>query len=238
MRTFKVVSALVVLLVAVCMINAVLFGVYFERRYYDFARIYNLQGNIKLQVLKYDRGWFSSDVALAIEIAHPENINLIKVLNIEDNTLPKRYVIDQHIKHGPLIYVADKAFPIFIGLAAIKYRLQPSDELFKAFPKMREDNTILMGENLIALNGTYYTSVQLGKLDASNLNKVRDVRFDKLLGSIWVWNYPTEPHISGNIQLENVFFKKDDESILKEKLQMNFTQKNPGGTWYFKIDTK
>lgn len=212
-------------------------GAYFEKRYYDYISFYNLEGNIRLDLIHYQRGWFTSNAILTVKVIHPNSINLLNLLGIKPTAIPYNYTINQHIFHGPIVYRRNQSFPFVFSFAAIDYSLNTSDEIKKIFHiPSNQKNSVLYGENIIGFSGGFYMSFNSGKLDATELNPERKVQFDKLSGNFWNWPYPKSPRITGEALVQNIAFENDGKIVTMPSIQLHFNQQRVGGDFYFDIN--
>ncbi|MDR3492360.1 MAG: DUF945 family protein [Gammaproteobacteria bacterium] len=238
-ETLALMLFLIVVLVGCFTISSWSTGAYFERRYYEYLQNYNLTSNIKVNILSYKRGWFSSEAVLNAEIIHPQKIQLLTLLGINPAAIPRKYTINQHIKHGPIVYRPDQSYLFVMGLAAIDYEIVLSDEIKKIFHIYNPQNTyFVFGENIINFGGSYYTSFQCDQLNASTLNIERKVQFDQLSGNFWTRPYPIAPRITGEINAENVSFVNDGNAVSAPHILIHFSQQHVGDNFYFDISAK
>ena len=111
MKKNKWIVYLLVALIAIVIISPPMLGWMLKKQYQKNIDFYNSFDPIKIEIKSYQNGWWSSNATL---IVHVNAKNFKGDLN-----LPAKFdfVIDQIIKHGPLLYHRHSGFPISVGLS-------------------------------------------------------------------------------------------------------------------------
>lgn len=106
-KLFSFIISIVVILIIVFLALPFSMGLWAKNNYQRILNNINKSQNIVLKVVKFDRGWFTSEVTLQITIKgqwlRPKQDNAVAT-----HTNPIQFFVRQHIKNGPWIFGVNK----------------------------------------------------------------------------------------------------------------------------------
>jgi len=111
MKKNKWIVYLLVALITIVIVSSPILGWMFKKQYQKNIDFYNSFDPIKIEIKSYRSGWWRSNATLVVHV-NAKNFN-------DSLNLPVKFdfVINQVIKHGPLLYYRHNRFPISFGLS-------------------------------------------------------------------------------------------------------------------------
>jgi hypothetical protein len=116
-KSVIVMTLILLIFLAIAMIP-LLDGMVFKRQYYNFAKALEADQRIKINIIEYHEGWFSSEAKVAITPKVDSTTGMPAAPNSTGYTTPT-IILSQHISHGPLVYDAISEKRV-LGLASIQ----------------------------------------------------------------------------------------------------------------------
>jgi uncharacterized protein YdgA (DUF945 family) len=227
------ITGIVLLVVLIMMMLPWCAGMITEHVSRHLIDYYKAQKNIAIQVERYQRGWFGSQVKLHVKIMKPELIQLVKQAGVEKPRL--EFVIDQKIQHGPIFYNKPKGLPFFVGLAAIQSNIKVSPDV-QAFLQITPSQNVFINDlSMISFFGNYFQQIQISPFQFVQ----DDLRIQAKYGAEGnFWIYLGGNHVSGNVVFPDILLKQQDGYTWNAAtLKVNFNQYiSTNHLWIGKLD--
>ncbi|EKD55482.1 MAG: hypothetical protein ACD_60C00005G0009 [uncultured bacterium] len=161
----KFISGFVILLMAVLVTAPFILGIFIQKKYPTLLSFYNLRDDVEVNVVDYQRNWFSSDVTLKVIVKNDDDLQeTLKSLHAATTRFPPRYqfMVQQHIQHGPLIYWDSQHFPSIFGLAAIRNNVILSEDARNLLTALGIDEIKELSQyDFITYRGNYFNQIDL-----------------------------------------------------------------------------
>lgn len=213
MRKFAWIAILVLVVAIILVFSPMVTGNYFERKYQQILGFYHNNKQVDITLIQYKRGWFHSQAILSVKLLE---------LSSSDE-IPKEYVIDQYIQHGPIIYYYTGSIPSIFGLGAIHNSVRITPEIKKLFAKYHlNSNFAEINDDLITFNGNCYKHIKLGALYAIYPESDVHIQIDGMEGELWL--SPVEERISGSLKLQKLSIADNQASIMIPNVELQFDQ--------------
>lgn len=121
-------SAVMVLFVGTVFLFPLGVGFFVQTKYPQMLQALSNSGDVQLKLLSYHRGWFNSEAAVQVKLAHPSLLKLSDWVSTDSEQPPIEFVITQNIEHGPWLVVTTHKgnSRLFFGQAMIKSHINPS----------------------------------------------------------------------------------------------------------------
>ena len=214
---FAWMAILIVIVALVFVVSPVITGFYLERKYQQILDVYRDNKQVAIQLSEYKRGWFHSEAVLSIKLLDLSWGNML------DDDIPKEYVIDQYIQHGPFIYYYRAGLPSVFGLGAIHNTLHFTPEIKDFFARYHLNSHLLqVNDDFIAFNGNFYKHMQFSTLQAVYPNSDIQITVNGLESEIWLT--ASQERFSGTIQLKGITIADDQVSISIPHVELQFDQ--------------
>lgn len=208
-------------------------GIWLQQKYIELIAFTNLQGQVRVTLVDYQRGWFASDVRLMIEVEHATLQPMLDVLGAAPAAPAANYqiIVQQAIQHGPVIYHAAHDLPTWLGLAAIQNQITLSPDFTALFTALGVTHMSLKADNdFISLAGNYVNHLEFADLTLRDVEHDIDVQVNKITSRVWFW--PREKRMSGLVALNKGIFKNATNSTLLDKCELTFNERlNQNNLW-------
>jgi len=199
-------------------------GIYLQHHFNNVLAFYSSPGNTRVQLTHYKRHWFTSDATITLEIINPKFNAALITLGITYNVIPKKYIIDQHIQHGPLIYHTIAEPSSIFGMAAIQSKLQLSPQMLIFLQQLGVNTPFTqINDDLVTFSGKYFKHFKIGLLDKKYLESRVHLKINSLEGHLWIW--PGQPHFSGDLVLQATEMTDESNSLIVPRIILQFDQK-------------
>lgn len=217
--------AVFVFIVAILIISPLITGIYFERNYNKMLTFYNSSQQVHLEMNNYKRGWLSSDATISIEVINPQLTETLEKMGVSAKDIPKKYILDQHIQHGPIIYRHLEGLPSIFGFAAVHNTLRLSQEVNNFFGMLGVNaNLLQLGNDLITFNGNYFKHFKITSLNTLYPKSDIRIKLNELEGNIWIRPFPQR--FFGHINFYGVRVEEQQDSISIPSVKLQFDQKD------------
>lgn len=215
-------------ILTVLMVSPLVIGIYFKHYYYKLADLYGADSGIHFTINQYKKGWFSSDATVTLQVTEPHYVKMLEFLEVKN--IPKKYIINQHIQHGPFFYSALKGISSRFGFAAIHNQLQITKET-KQFLEILGINPELLqiGNDLVTFGGNYFKHVDLS-LNFLFPGSEIHLKLKHLVADMWTW--PFQKHLTGKLSIEDLIVEDQYNSVSIPKLTFQFDQDNDTGSFW------
>lgn len=115
-RLFRIGCLAVCFAAILIIVSAYFCGLFFENKYKYFLAHQDPDGLIKIKLIQYQRGWFSSQAEISVTLNGPELLQKFSP-----------YIVDQIIQHGPVLHHPGK---LFLGSASIQNKIQRTNLIY------------------------------------------------------------------------------------------------------------
>lgn len=224
----RIVRWLMVSLLIVIIILAVtpgIMGMVFQKKYQHFLTFVNSQKQVKVNLIKYQRGWFHSHALLQIDILNPVLRNQMVTWDLP------QLVIGQTIEHGPIIYHMP---PQFL-LAAVHNYLKLTPENKQKLLNLGISPHETQFEDLFSFSGRDTRFIQLKHIHLFFPDLKTSAQAEGLQGHIAV--NENNKNIRGKLQVNKVIVGDNEDSLLFSNLFFSFDQtQNENALWLGKIN--
>ncbi len=226
-KLLRVTAIMLVFIFVTIVFGPPLAGVILQHHYHQLLSFYNATGSIQIVTEKYQRGWLSSDVKLAIKIINPSWQIWLQKIGVSGKAV---FTLEQHVKHGPLFYDANYV-PYAIGLAVIKSNIGFPPELIRFFAAQGVTQEVLqIDDDFITLTGGYKRHVKLTNLHLLYPKQNIEIKLAK--GDFDFLLVPRQYHMSGKINLSGFFIKDKTNSLTVPAASLQFEQqRTTQGLW-------
>lgn len=226
--------AVLVIVLAVFIFSPWLIGVAVQQKYEKLLNQFSSEANVQLTVTDYQRGWFSSDATLNVDIADPQ---ILQALSFNGNAVPSHlsFTLQQHIQHGPLFFHW-KHFRFPSGLVTVHNQLQFSPEFMQFLQNQNMSVPVLESDDdVVTFFGNFQEYFSISNLQITTPAFKGDVQIKNIQGSIF-YN-PRKPHIKGQVEITNFSFVDPADHVSVPNVSVSFDQlRSPTGIWIGKND--
>jgi uncharacterized protein YdgA (DUF945 family) len=218
-RLKKTMLTFIVALVFAMLLMPIIIGIWIKYEYDALIAFYNSQGNVHIDITKYQRGWFSASVILNVSMSHPWISKLSQRLNEENIVFPDtlHFVVDQHIQYGPILYQNGNKV-VAVELAYMYSAIRFSPDLAKVIQPINiYQPTILIVDNL-SFSGKFQRSFRSAGLrmifpNSNNKLEIRNINAD-----VAVW--PRQRSIKADIKTGDFILITKDLDIVMPSLEV------------------
>lgn len=229
MKKWAIIIAIIITL-SLLLFLPLIFGIMIEKRNpSEFILGNSDQNKIKIKILKYHRGWFSSDVTAQLEISDKLLLQRLNELALQN---PRAIIltIKTHVLHGPVFYCHTQHLPSRMGLAATNLSVVIPPEQSRFFSSLGIRNDFLKSyQTYISFSGNIFHHVELGPFYFIT-PKQQTLRFSSLRSDSW--RYPGVKKEEGNFHLEQFTFEDGPHFLSIPKLELEFDmQEDKNGFW-------
>lgn len=233
MRKSAWIAVVLIVLVVLLVVAPAIAGIYFKHSYTKLMSTMNIQDNVSIRVLRYERGWFSSDVTIALNVNNPAYFKFIQRLGLPIDAIPTQYLFTQHISHGPIMYHPVNGMDSLIGIATINNQLTmtPSVKHFLTLLGVNPPTSFIeFDRDFVGLSGAIYKHVKLNSSDM--VYPATRIHIKQANSEARIWIYPMEKRIAGDVTLKQVIVTDSESSIQLPdlSLQLNVYQ-SPSQLW-------
>jgi len=185
-----------------------LMGAWVQHDYQKLIAFYNSQGNVHIDIVKYERSWYSASAELYVQLLHfPQAVT---------------FTVIQHIQYGPVlpVTVAKGIFPL--KLAAIQSDFQPTDATAKILIAENKNAPVLSTRDYITFTGRYLLHFQSdGFKLLSQVNKSQ-LQVGAIEGDLSL--RPGVARVKGKGKFSDLTFANDQITITIPFLELKFDE--------------
>lgn len=220
-KLVKIALALTAIIIVIGVGGPLITGIIIQKNYHTNLDFYNSLSGVHVVSTHYKRGWLSSDVTLSVEINNNNYISVLNSLGIKNEKIPRRYTIDQHIQHGPILYNRFVNMPWRIGLATITNKLRNTPTLQQLYDYLGvDDQLILASDQYISLRGNHFYHFKFSAIHFLYPEMEQFLKIDGLESDVWL--NPRNLRTKGHIRLQSVVAKSQGDSISFPDLSYEF----------------
>jgi len=226
-----IIIKIILVLIVLFLFGPLLVGVGIKRSYTNLLAFYNFQGNFHIQINSYTRGWFSSDVVLTIEAAQPLVRDLSEILGEQNSltTQPVRFIVNQHIQHGPIVFNAHVRRYFSAELAELSSTIYATPDTAKFIQPINANDPLARTYDHVTFMGEYRTKFRSAGIQILSGDK-NQVKMNKLEGRIWV--RPKQRRVKGNMTTDDVLVTNPAFSLAFSNTIASFNrQQTESGIW-------
>jgi uncharacterized protein YdgA (DUF945 family) len=217
-KVAKIAALIVAIIIMVAILAPFLIGIYLERNYHAMLAFYNSLPGIYAQESNYKRGWLSSEVTLTLNIKNVDYVEALKILGLAEQEVPRIYVIDQHIQHGPFIY---GYIPFPFGLAAIHNVLRQTPDIQRYFTRLGVDRDFIqVNDAFISLTGKYFQHLKIAGINI--VYPADDAHFKMGTFESRIWFTPRNRGVNGELRSDSIIIENQGDSIALADLKYQF----------------
>jgi len=179
-------------------------GLHIAKRYSSLLNVYRASG-FDVQVVEYQRGWFSSHAKIILTIQQSDIKNFLNGFGLKN-----QYEFEENIQHGPIIYRPLHGLSTLFGLVSIAHQLK--------------DSHIEIGD-FIGFTGCHLNQIQINSIDLPIPNSLIQVKLHRGLSHIWITDDLQK--MKGELRLEDFQLADDVITITMPHVKFTFDQHDP-----------
>lgn len=226
-RIKKIAITFVTLLIVLVVFAPPLLGVAMQKLTYRYLSA----SDLPIDILTYERGWFSSKVSARIRVPELKvHQFLIKMGFLVDAPVPLELTMKGHVWHGPILYNNGLRLSQLFGLAAIDRKIFVPAEQKNVFALLGLDDAVLKSNySYISFLGNFSEHFELvNYLAVSPVGT--SLRFSSFKGKV-SFN-PLSNRVKGNITIENLAMSDNDFVVYMPTATTQFNlKKDSSGLW-------
>lgn len=138
-------------------------GVLVKKNYLHIMHHINEERTLKIDLLEYDQGWFTSYAKLNVTVVNGAFFSLAQDTTAPPRPLPISFVIDEYIGHGPIIYNRLKK-QIQFGYAKILSNVRLSDSLEEALLGSIQKKLVFQIDTLFTFMNRWRSQLHIPKM--------------------------------------------------------------------------
>jgi uncharacterized protein YdgA (DUF945 family) len=156
-------------------------GVLYKRDFFNTVAIINADSPVKIKVLEYRLGWFSSDAKVQIESIKPGQLGSMQPMQAQALESALKYMVfNEHIVHGPLVHnPATNRWTPALALIDNSIHIDTVERMLgNPNPK-----GVLSAQTLVGFGGDYVSYVQSMSI-VSDIPNVGKISWSGLKGTV------------------------------------------------------
>ncbi len=212
-------------------------GLYFEHVYRQIISSYNRQGNVSIQLLKYERGYRSAVAEVHVKIINPMVKSWWEEVGLKNPQLD--FDVVQTIKHGPVVFSDGNKDGYVVGLAAVHNDMTVSKDIQLFFQLSELHVPFTQNDDVVTFAGNFRKSFILPNFTWTDARDGFSLRVQDGISGELLFS-PHQDHVNADFQFLNVLMKVENNTLRLSKLEFSLNQyRGLSGLWlgYLKIAT-
>ncbi|MDR3477463.1 MAG: DUF945 family protein [Gammaproteobacteria bacterium] len=231
-RANKFILSFVSVLGVLAFVAPFIMGVAIKHSFNRLVAFSNSEGNIKIEVKEYKRGWFYSNAILSMTVVRPELHKLSTMLSEKGDLFPQSmtFTLQEHINHGPILIHLDPSHFVSFHMAFVNTNVHLSSELAKFVRPLDLNKPIFNMQSIITFSGTLLQRIEMSPILMTFPDGESTIQFDGLISDMMVRPYIN--NIMGSVKTSKIQLVSHGIVIESPMIMSSFnSQLLPSGFW-------